>query len=214
VPAILTDNPKELEKLVRSIETFTDYAQFDIMDGKFVPTLSYSSDDIAGVKPALRWEAHLMVMQPEDYLDGFKKAGASRILFHYEATSIHMDIITRIKNLGLEVGLVVNPETPVSAILPLVRKLDSVLFMTVHPGYYGSKFLPEVLDKVAEFRRIEPDIEISVDGGIKEDNIAQVAAMGVDVICVGSAISMQPEPAESYTHLLNLAQAGALNSKV
>ena len=99
-----------------------------------------------------------------------------------------------------------NPETPVSAILSLVDELDSVLFLSVNPGFYGSQFIPEVMTKVTELRRLRPEIEIGIDGGIKEANISQVAKSGVNVIYVGSAVFLQPQPAESYRRLLALAQ--------
>ena len=94
----------------------------------------------------------------------------------------------------MKVGLAVNPETPLTTTLSLADSVDSVLFLTVHPGFYGAKFLPEVLDKVVELRGRKPNLEIGVDGGIKESNIAEVARLGVDYICVGSAIFVQPDP--------------------
>ena len=209
VPAILTDDPATLEKLVRQTETFTDFAQFDIMDGKFVPSHSVSCDQIAALKTKLTWEAHLMVLRPEDCLEDFKKAGAKKIVFHYEATPSPPDVIRKVRKLGMEVGLAVNPETPVSAIAPLVKQLDSVLFLSVKPGFYGARFIPEVLDKIVAFRQAYPRIETGIDGGIKENNIAQIARTGVDVIYVGSAIFLQPQPAESYRRLAALAESGA-----
>ena len=209
VPAILTDDPKALETMARQAETFTDYVQFDIMDGKFVPSRSIGYEQIANLPMKLGWEVHLMVEKPEDYLEGFKQAGAQRIVFHYEATPSPGDVISLVRGFGLEVGLAINPETPVSAILPLSGEVDSLLFLSVNPGFYGSKFIPEVLDKIAELRSAQPGIEIGIDGGIKEGNIARVAQAGVDVIYVGSAIFMQSQPGESFRHLLNLVEEGA-----
>jgi ribulose-phosphate 3-epimerase len=207
VPAILTDDPQALENMVRQSETFTDYVQFDIMDGQFVPSRSVSCEQIAALNTKLAWEAHLMVQHPEACLKDFLKAGAQKIVFHHEATSSAGEVISRIRNLGVKVGLAINPETPNTAITPLVKRLDSVLFLSVNPGFYGSKFIPEVLDKIAAFRQSHPDIEIGIDGGIKEDNIARIARSGVDVIYIGSAIFMQPNPAESYRRLSSLAGA-------
>ena len=207
VPAILTDDPATLVKLVRQTETFTDFAQFDIMDGKFVPSHSVSCADIAGLKTKLTWEAHLMVLHPEDCLEDFRRAGAKKIVFHYEATPSPGKIIRAIRRLGMQAGLAVNPETPLSAFSPLGEQLDSVLFLSVNPGFYGAKFIPEVLDKIVAFRKAFPDMETGIDGGIKENNIAQIARTGVDVICVGSAIFLQPDPAASYRHLQALAQS-------
>ena len=201
VPAILTDDPEALEKLVRQAESFTDFAQVDIMDGKFVPSSSVTCSQVAAVKIKIVWEAHLMVLHPEKCLADFQRAGAGKIVFHYEATSEPEKIIRQIRKLGMKAGLAVNPETPISAITPLVKKVDSVLFLAVHPGFYGAAFIPEVLDKIATFRKAYPKMETGIDGGVKEDNIVKIAQSGVDVICIGSALFRQPQPAEAYKKL-------------
>lgn len=206
VPAILTEDPQALEKMVRQAETFCDYVQFDIMDGRFVPSQSIKCEHIASLNTTLGWEVHLMVEKPEDYVNDFSAAGASKIVFHYEASPTPEKAISLTRARDIEVGIAINPETPVSAFLPLVDKIDSVLFLTVNPGFYGSPFLPEVMEKVIELRRIHPEIKIGVDGGIKEGNIAEIARSGVDNIYVGSAILLQPQPAESYRHLSALAR--------
>ena len=206
VPAILTNDPRALGTMVRQAEPFTTCVQFDIMDGQFVPSQSITWKHLANLSMKLDWEAHLMVLHPEDYLQGFHQAGAQKVLFHHEAASSPRKVISLARDLDLKVGLAINPETTVSAILPLVDEVDSVLLLTVNPGFYGSKFIPEVMDKVAELRSARPDLEIGVDGGIKENNITQVARAGVDVIYVGSAIFLHPQPGESFRHLLALAQ--------
>ena len=209
VPAILTDDPAALEKLVRQAESFTNFAQIDIMDGKFVPSHSVTCEQVAAVKIKLAWEAHIMVFHPENCLADFRRAGAEKIVFHYEATPEPEKIIQQIRKLGIKVGLAVNPETPITAIAPLVKKVDSVLFMAVHPGFYGAAFIPEVLDKIAAFRKAYPKTEIGIDGGVKEDNIVKIAQSGVDVICIGSALFRQPEPAEAFRRLSALVGAAS-----
>ena len=204
VPAILTDDPEALERMVRQAETFTNFAQIDIMDGQFVPSLSITWQDLASLSINLTWEAHLMVMHPENYLEGFRQAGAQKVIFHYEANNSPQEVISQARNMGLEVGLAINPETPVTAIAHLINDIDSILLLSVNPGFYGSQFIPEVMDKVAELHHVRPDLEIGMDGGINESNIAEIAQSGVDVICVGSAIFRQPQPAESFQHLLSL----------
>jgi len=206
VPAILTDDPSALKEMVRQAENFTDYVQIDIMDGHFVPSRSVTWEDIVGLSINIKWEAHLMVAHPEKYLEGFKQAGASKIIFHHEATASPQKVISHIRNLVIEVGLAINPETPVSATASYIREVDSVLLLTVTPGFYGSKFIPEVMDKVAELRDIRPGIEIGVDGGVKESNIREIAGVGVDYICVGSAVFLQPDPAASYRRFQSLVQ--------
>ena len=209
IPAILTDDPATLKTLVSQAETFTDYAQFDIMDGDFVPSRSVSCQQISQLKTRLKWEAHLMVRHPEDCLEDFQKAGAQKIVFHYEATPDPRKIIRKIKKLGMKAGLAVNPETSIGAIKQLIRDLGSVLFLSVNPGFYGSKFIPEVLDKITVFRGLYPHVETGIDGGVKENNIGQIARTGVNVIYVGSAIFLQPDPAASYHRLKKLAEANA-----
>lgn len=206
IPAILTDDPIDLGRMVLLTESFTDFAQFDIMDGQFVPSTSITCEHITALSTKLRWEAHLMVMHPEKYLEEFKQAGAQKIVFHYEATSSPEIVIDRIRKLGMEAGLAVNPDTSLSVIAPLVKTLDSVLFMSVVPGYYGAKFIPEVLDKIAAFKKAHPVKSIGIDGGIKESNITEIAASGVNDICVGSAIFLQPDPTKAYQHLTRLAE--------
>ncbi|OGO20583.1 MAG: ribulose phosphate epimerase [Chloroflexi bacterium RBG_16_50_11] len=209
VPAILTDDPATLEKLVRQAETFTDFIQMDIMDGQFVPSHSVACEAIAKLKTTLKWEAHLMVKSPEDCLADFKRAGAQKIVFHYEAVPSPEKTIRAIRKLGMQVGLAINPETSINAIAKLVKQVDSVLFLSVNPGFYGAKFIPEVLDKILAFRKAYRKMEIGIDGGIKESNIVQIARSGVDVICVGSAIFLQPDPAASYRRLTDLAASAA-----
>jgi ribulose-phosphate 3-epimerase len=206
VPAILTDDPIDLGKMVLLTETFTDFAQFDIMDGRFVPSQSVSCKQIASLGTRLAWEAHLMVLHPESYLEEFKQAGAQKIVFHYEATPSPDQVIRQIKKLGMLAGLAINPETSTDAIRPLLDELDSLLFLSVNPGFYGAKFIPDVLDKIVAFRKAHPRLEIGIDGGVKENNIVQITETGVNVIYIGSAIFMQPDPADSYRRLTHLAE--------
>lgn len=208
VPAILTEDPKALDVMIHQAEDFTTYAQIDIMDGQFVPSQSITCEHLIGLTTKLSWEAHLMVEHPERYLEDFKRAGAQKIVFHFEATTSPQEVISLTKKLGMTAGLAINPETPISAINSIVHEVDSVLFLTVHPGFYGSQFLPEVMDKVALFRSTVPGIDTGVDGGIKESNVAQIAGYGVDYIFVGSAIFLQPNPGDSFRHLQELANEG------
>ena len=210
VPAILTDDPKTLKAMVEQAEAFATWVQFDIMDGRFVPSLSITSEHLATLTIRFGWEAHLMVEHPEEYIEGLFKAGAKKVVFHYEAIPSPREVIALIRGFGLKVGLALNPETPVPSIAPLASEVDSVLFLSVHPGFYGGGFLPEVLDKVKELYQLHPDLELGIDGGIKEGNIIQVAQAGADYICVGSAIFLNPNPGESFRHLQALAQEGSL----
>ncbi len=204
VPAVLTDNPQSLKDMLEIAATFTNFVQIDIMDGLFVPSKSITATAISAIKTALNWEAHLMVNNPGSYIDDFAGAGARQIIFHYEATKSHEAIIDMIHKAGLKAGIALNPDTGISVLNPLINKLDSVLFMSVIPGYYGSKFIPEVLDKITHFRIKYPDVHTGIDGGIKENNIAIVAETGVNSICVGSAVFCQDNPSQSFKRLENL----------
>lgn len=204
IPAILTDDPPVLAAMVRQAEAFTDYVQIDFMDGKFVPSHSVAGEDVVAAAPKLNWEAHLMVLHPEYYFALMRQAGAKKVIFHYEAVSNPAEIVARAKESGLAVGLAINPETELARILPLTDKLDSVLFLAVHPGFYGAPFIPGVLDKIRELRRVCPGLKTGIDGGVKETNIVDVARTGVDGICVGSAIFMQKDPGASYRRLQSL----------
>lgn len=207
VPAILTDDASALARMTSQAEQFASYVQFDIMDGLFVPSRSIDARHIASLHPNFTWEAHLMVVHPEERLAEFKQAGASKVAFHYEATDVPLKVIDRARGLGVGVGLAINPDTPVAAIASLVEKVDSVLFLSVVPGFYGSKFIPAVLDKIRDFRRLQPGVLTGIDGGVKAANLKEIAATGVHEICVGSAIFAAPDPAIAY-HQLSEALAG------
>ena len=207
VPAILTDEPNSLRDMLSVAETFTDFVQIDIMDGAFVSSKSITAQDIFEVNPSLKWEAHLMINNPEMYVNDYARAGAQKIIFHYEATQSHDKIINTIHNAGLQAGMAINPDTEISTLDSLVKDLDSVLFMSVIPGYYGSKFIPEVLNKIRAFCNKYPNVPVGIDGGIKENNIETVAKSGVNYICVGSAVFCQDNPAESYYRLQKLFNA-------
>jgi len=195
--------------MVTQVQEYAGYVQLDFMDGEFVPSVSVTAKDLAGIPIKIKWEAHLMVMNPAASFASFKKLGAGRVIFHIEATDAPDDVIRQARKQGLEVGLAANPDTPVSSLFPFVGKVDTMLFMTVYPGFYGAKFQPQVLEKITEFRREYPTFHIGVDGGIKKENIALLAGAGVNDICVGSAIFLQTSPAECFYSLQSIAEEAA-----
>ncbi|MFW6056811.1 MAG: ribulose-phosphate 3-epimerase, partial [Chloroflexota bacterium] len=138
------------------------------------------------------------------HIPSFVDADATRVVIHAESGAESARAIALARRLNVEVGLALNPATAVREVASLLALVDSVLLLTVEPGYYGSRFLPDVLPKVAEVRALRGDIAIGVDGGIKGENIRQVARFGVDDICVGSAIFRDPAPAEAYRRLQQL----------
>lgn len=198
VPAVLTEKVQDLELMLAQAETFTDFVQIDFMDGTFVPSKSIAAEDLAGIKINIGWEAHLMVNDPMYYLSSFNKHGLQRAIFHWEANFHPESIASDIRNLGLEVGLAINPETSLSDFERVVDKVDAVLFLTVHPGFYGSPFIPEVLEKIKDFRSHFPSKVIGVDGGISLENIETVRSSGADYACVGSRIFRHDDPPQSY----------------
>lgn len=201
VPAILTNEGAVVKEMGAALKGVTDWVQVDIMDGDFVPSLSIGWQEVKAAQLTFSWEAHLMVREPESYLRGFKSAGAQKIIFHYEATADPAGVITAARKQGLGVGMAINPETEVSALAGILPLVDSVLLLSVHPGFYGAKYIPKVLDKVDQLRALEPCISIGIDGGIKEENILEVAAKGVNDIYVGSGIFQAADPVSAYLHL-------------
>ena len=212
IPSILTDDPRELERMVRLAETFTDYVQIDIADGDFVPSHSIICEDLVEVAPRIAWEAHLMVDYPEEYLADFQKAGAKKVIFHYEAAPSPNRVINKALELGIKVGLAANPETPAASLFPFLDDIDGVLLLTVNPGFYGSRFILAILAHINILKAKNPDIKVSIDGGIKEENIAQVVHSGADAVCIGSGIFWSSDPAASFRRFNALASEALLGT--
>lgn len=204
VPAVLTDKPDELKRMIIQSEGFCDLVQIDIMDGTFVPSKSISAGDLAKIKTRLKLEIHLMVEEPGKYLEPFKRAGAERIVFHYESKEDPAGIISKIRSLGMEAGIAINPETPVSKVEGYFKDIDLLLFLSVNPGFYGSKFIPEVCDKARALKERKGRPIIAMDGGLKTDNILMIKEAGVDLACVGSGIFGKGDPKENYRNLAEM----------
>jgi ribulose-phosphate 3-epimerase len=202
IPAILTDDPKDLELKIRQSESFIDVVQMDIMDGRFVPSRSIAAADLAKVKTNLFLEAHLMVEHPLKEIIPFKDAGVKRIIFHFESKDEPREVIREIRKAGLEAGLAINPETSIEQVEPLLEEINLLLLLAVNPGFYGSKFIPEVLEKSRILSPQKRNYVIALDGGIKIDNILEVRNAGIEVACVGSGIFGKGESRENYLDLL------------
>jgi ribulose-phosphate 3-epimerase len=205
-PAILSDDPEKIRLMLSQACSFTDWVQIDLMDGQFVPSYSIAPETLKDIHPQVGWEAHMMVLQPALMLEDLKSAGASRAIFHYEATRNPEAVIGTARSLGLDIGIALNPATPVEEIKKMLPLLDCVLIMSVNPGFYGAPFVPESLEKVSQLRKLDTGIEIGIDGGIKQSNISSVSRSGVNSICVGSAIFLEPDPAASYARLVDLVK--------
>jgi ribulose-phosphate 3-epimerase len=194
-PSILSADFARLGEEVRAVAAAgADLVHFDVMDNHYVPNLTVGPLVCAALKPVskLPLDVHLMVRPVDRIIPDFAKAGAGIISFHPEASE-HVDrTIALIKENGCKAGLVINPATPLSCLDYTLEKLDLVLLMSVNPGFGGQQFIPSVLPKVAEVRKridkLGKDIWLEVDGGIKADNIAEVAKAGADTFVAGSAI--------------------------
>ena len=185
---------------------------WDVMDGHFVPNLSYGAMVIQAIRSRTKafFDAHLMISDPATYLDDYLKAGCDAITFHIEAVPEPTALLRRIRSAGKKAGLAINPKTPVSAVEPYLADCDLVLTMSVEPGFGGQKFMPEVLDKVRRLKRlVGPQTLLSIDGGIASDTIAQAAAAGCQVFVAGSAIFDEPNYTAAIQHLAQLAGASS-----
>jgi len=205
IPAILTGDPDSLSEGLRQVESFTDEVQIDVMDGIFVPSRSVGAQVLSGIKTKLPHEAHLMVTNPDRFAAALRHGGFSRAVFHIEAAGNPKKVINILRSQGLEVGIALNPETPNEKILPFLRDISLVLFLTVDPGFYGSPFIPEVLTKVRSLRANTSSSTIGVDGGINEKNIRKVVEAEADRIYVGSHVFLTRDPKISYQKLNHLA---------
>lgn len=194
-PSMLAADFKELGKEIRTIEeNGAQYLHFDVMDGIFVPSISFGMPVLQSIRPAtnLVCDAHLMVTEPIRYVEAFAKAGADLITIHLEACEDVEATIAKIRECGCKVGISIKPATPVSALDNLLDKVDMVLIMSVEPGFGGQKFIPESLDKIAELRgnlnERGLEVDIQVDGGIYTHNVEDVIKAGANVIVAGSAV--------------------------
>ena len=194
-PSMLSADFKELGKEIRTIEeNGAQYLHFDVMDGIFVPSISFGIPVLESIRPAtnLVCDAHLMITEPIRYVEAFAKAGADLITIHLEACEDVDATIAKIRACGLKVGISIKPKTPVEALKPYVDQVDMVLIMAVEPGFGGQKFIPDSLDKIRELRAMldarSLDVDIQVDGGIYTTNVADVIEAGANIIVAGSAV--------------------------
>jgi ribulose-phosphate 3-epimerase len=188
VPAILVKTIDELNQRVKEVEPYVNRIQLDIMDGIFVPNKTIQPEDMSIFKTKLMKEAHLMVDDNEKYVDAFLDLGFDMIIVHYESCKDIPRIIKKVKGRGKKIALAINPPTLVSAIKDYLDDLDMVLIMSVNPGFSGQGFLPEILPKIKELRKMKKNLDIEVDGGIKLGTTKLVAEAGANIIVSCSGI--------------------------
>jgi ribulose-phosphate 3-epimerase len=186
IPAVIAKSQDELEKNILKVKDYVELIQLDFMDGNFVPNHSIDFDFELPESDCV-YEAHLMVCDPIKWIKRYHDK-VDMILTHFESCEDPSEVIKFVRSKNKTIGFVLNPETPVKAIEDYLDDLDQVLIMTVNPGFYSSPFLPEMLDKISELRKLKPNLDIEVDGGITDKTISLVNKAGANMFVSGSYI--------------------------
>ena len=211
-PSILAANFARLGDEIAAVERAgVRLIHVDVMDGHFVPNISIGVPVVASLRKATRLllDVHLMIENPDQYVEAFANAGAGTLLIHQEATP-HLDrVVTQIRELGCKAGVVINPATPVAALEDILYKVDQVLVMSVNPGFGGQVFLPRALDKIRQLRDLRArnhyNYRIEVDGGVTMENAAELVRAGTEILVAGTSVFHTPDPAEAVRQLQHVA---------
>lgn len=200
-PSMLAADFLHLEKDVELVNSHADIFHLDIMDGIFVPNISYGFPIVEAIaKKAVRpMDAHLMIVHPENYIDRFAKTGVKMLSFHLNATDDPSGLLDKVRDAGMMPGLAINPDIPVESLFPYLHKCGYVLLMSVFAGFGGQKFIEDTYGRIAavkaEIDRLGLDCSIEVDGGVSADNAAALAAAGASILVAGSAVFKAADPA-------------------
>lgn len=209
-PSILAGDFARMGETVKKLEECgADYVHCDVMDGNFVPTITFGSQMIGAIRPytGLPLDCHLMVLRPDTRLEALARAGADIVTVHAEeCRELTVQTLRIIKNYGMKASAVINPNTPVEELFDCAEDADMLLLMSVHPGWGGQKFLPGTLEKIEKLREFlirsgRPDLDIEVDGGITEQNVRDVISAGANVIVAGSAVFRSPDMKQTIERL-------------
>ena len=211
-PSLLSCDFSQMGQEIKRMELAkADFMHLDVMDGHFVPNITFGAPVIKTVRSYtdVPFDVHLMISEPLKYIDDFADAGADIITFHVESDSDIKETIEKIKSRGVKPGLVIKPNTPASAVFPYLSDLYMVLIMTVEPGFGGQSFMEDMLPKVSEIRReadkVNPQLLIEVDGGIAENTIAKASKAGVDICVAGTAVFKAEDSAQAIANLKRIA---------
>ena len=202
-PSMLSADFANLAKDIELVNANADIIHLDIMDGVFVPNISYGTPVIKAIckGATIPVEAHLMIVEPQKFFEDYRKMGVGSISVHYEACT-HLDrTVNRIRELGMKAGVAINPHTNVNLLEDIVRICDYILVMSVNPGFGGQSYIPYSTEKIAELKKIieknNPSCLIEVDGGVTTENIGEIANAGADVVVAGSAVFGAKDPAQA-----------------
>lgn len=191
-----------LEKDVQLVNKYADLFHLDIMDGTFVPNISYGFPVVEAISKIAEkpLDVHLMIINPENYIERFAKVGTAMLSFHLNATDKPAEALQQIRENGMKAGLVINPDLPVESLFPYLHMCDYVLLMSVFAGFGGQKFIEDTYERIrtlkAEIERQGLDIKIEVDGGVSPDNAQALIAAGAEILVAGSAVFKAADPSE------------------
>lgn len=210
-PSLLASNFLRLEDECKMLnESEADYFHLDVMDGRFVPNISYGLPVIEQIRTATKktCDVHLMILEPERYTEAFKEAGADILSVHIEAcVHLHRNI-QQIKSLGMKAGVAINPHTPVSSLQDILADIDQVCMMSVNPGFGAQKFIPHTLAKIRELRKMIDDnklqVKIEIDGGVTVENAQSIVDAGADVLVAGNTVFKSADPKKTIQQLKSL----------
>ncbi|MDO8470786.1 MAG: ribulose-phosphate 3-epimerase [bacterium] len=206
IPAILTGDVKELEDKLSVLRGQSQWVHVDIMDGKFVPNVSFPISALSKFSGEFRFEAHLLVEDPEKYVQDCKNAKIPRIIFHWESTKDPKSVLGEAKRCFLEAVMGINPPTSPQVFSSLHGDLDGAFVLSVHPGLQGRDFIPSSLEKIRELKELHPLLPIGVDGGVNKETIRSCFEAGADYVIVGSVLWKSSDPVATLRELEAMVQ--------